>query len=279
MINEQKKLPAILTIAGSDPSGGAGIQADLKTFTILKTYGCAAITNLTVQNSLGVHSTHPVDPEIVFNQIQHVLADIHISHIKIGMLGNAETVKATAGALENFIGEVVYDPVISASAGQDLLSKDGVKFAKNTLGPFITVITPNLSELESLTGRICDSSAAALSAAEQLFVIFPHLKAAVIKGGHIAEDLPTVTDYLLIRGKSAAKNAIVANHQRISSTNTHGTGCTFAAAFTAYHLLTGSYKEAFLKSVALIDQLLQKSSACNIGHGIGGLVHHSFLDT
>lgn len=273
----QRIPPIALSIAGSDPSGGAGAQADLKTFARLQVYGCAAITALTVQNTLGVQACHPVAPEIVLAQIRAVLEDLPVSHVKIGMVGSRANLEAIGEALALFTGEIIYDPVIRSSSGQNLLADQEGAICGSRLAEKITVITPNHQELQSLTGQECPSTEAALNAAATLFPLFPALRAAVLKGGHLDEELELVTDHLLLAPHEAIPRPLYksATHRRLRMTkNTHGTGCTFASAFTAYHLRSNSYEQAFRQSVSFIDRLLTVSQPFDAGGGTGGLMHH-----
>lgn len=261
---------AILAIAGSDPSGGAGIQADLKTLTVLGVYGAAAVTCLTVQNTQGVDSCHPVAPELVYQQVAAVLADLTVSHVKIGMTGSRAVAVAIARALAGFPGEIVYDPVVFTSVGRPIEATDSLDGVRELAG-VATVLTPNRKELELITGLPCPGADEALAAGRALSAIFPNLKAVVVKGGHLQEDQPLVTDFLLLAN---SPEPISHRHPRLTSANTHGTGCTMASAFAAYHQETGDYQEAFHRSVDFIDTLIAISTPWRVGHGSGGLSHH-----
>lgn len=262
-----------LSIAGSDPSGGAGIQADLKTFTAAGVYGGAAITCLTAQNSLGVDSILPVAPEFVRRQIELVLADLPVSHIKTGMLGSDEIAGSVADALRDFPGELICDPVLTASDGHSLFAGETDRPGLTALLSQATVLTPNLAELAALSGKNLSSPAQALAAGERLFARNPGLRALIITGGHLKRGAKEVEDFLLLRHQGAVKVTSV-SHQRLETRNTHGTGCTFAAAFTAYHLLLADYEKAFAKATVLMDRLLRGSAGLDLGKGRGGLAHH-----
>lgn len=263
---------AILTIAGSDPSGGAGVQADLKTLTALGVYGGAAITSLTVQNTLGVQSCHPVEPELVYQQVAAVLADLTVSHVKIGMIGSTAIAQAITRALIGFAGEVIYDPIIFSSVGQPVRATDTLDGIRQVTA-VATVLTPNLHELRLLSGSTCTSTAAVLQAGQGLLDAFPNLQALVIKGGHLHEEEAEVTDFLLTPGQP---QPISRRHRRLVSPNTHGTGCTFASAFAAYHQRTRDYQQAFGLSIDFLDQLLFISADWRQGRGNGGLCHHLY---
>lgn len=264
-----------MTIAGSDPSGGAGIQADIKTFTAIGVYGSAAITCLTAQNSMGIHSYESVDPSFVKRQIELVLQDQPVTHIKTGMIGTAEIAMAVGGTLVDFPGEIICDPVIRASDGHPLFKDNGLNILYNHLMNKATVLTPNIPELEMLTETDCQNQEKALKAGASLFDRFSALRALVITGGHLAEGHDQITDFLLLRSGKQKRPAIKKTpHPRIKTDNTHGTGCTFASAFGAYHLLTNNYQQAFDKAVSLMDRLMGKSVDLRMGKGKGPLGHH-----
>lgn len=265
----------VLSIAGSDPSGGAGIQADLKTFTAIGVYGGAAITCLTAQNSLGVDSYLPVAPEFVAQQIELVLADLPVSHIKTGMLGTDEIAGAMAEALRGFPGEVICDPVLTASDGHDLFQETTGTLGMHALFNIATVLTPNLPELERLTQQNLQTAREALAAAVSLLARYPKLRAIALTGGHIQEQAAEVEDFLILRHGQGAK-IFSSKHPRVSTPNTHGTGCTFASAFTAYHLLHGNDQEAFFKATAFVESVLQQSAGLVLGKGKGPMAHHLF---
>ena len=278
--NSQTSRPCqvVLSIAGSDPSGGAGIQADLKTFTALGVYGAAAITCLTAQNSKGVTSYRPVAADFVRQQIALVLEDLPVSHIKTGMVGTAAVAAAINKALATFDGEVICDPVLAASSGLPLLNPAALAaFCRQVIGR-ATVLTPNVPELRILTALPCQSRAELITAATRLFERFGTLRVLIVKGGHLAETQPTVTDYLLRRqGASPRPDLLSLSHRRLVTANLHGTGCTFASAFAAFHLLTGDDEQAFRQSVAFMDKLIRLSAAprsSRTATGSGPLAHH-----
>ncbi|MFH1019895.1 MAG: bifunctional hydroxymethylpyrimidine kinase/phosphomethylpyrimidine kinase [Pseudomonadota bacterium] len=268
---------AILSIAGSDPSGGAGIQADLKTFTAIGVYGGAAITCLTAQNSLGVASCLPITPEFVKKQIHLVMDDLPVSHIKTGMLGTDEIAGAMAETLHDFSGEIICDPVLTASDGHELLQKTKNHTGLQALFNVATVLTPNLPELATLTNKNLETPQQAVEAATALLARYPKLRAIVLTGGHIREQADEVEDFLILKQKSGPK-ILSAKHARLTTRNTHGTGCTFASAFGAYHLLHGNDQDAFFKAVAFMDTVLRQSAGLALGSGKGPLAHHLFRD-
>lgn len=265
---------AALTIAGSDPSGGAGIQADLKTFTAVGVYGAAVITCLTAQNSIGVAAVQPVAPEFVKQQTEVVLVDMPVSHIKTGMIGTPEIAEAIGRALKDFHGELICDPVTVASDGHPLFrDEDLTVFSRELIGR-ATVLTPNLPELKRLTGRNCGNKEEIHAAAAELLDCFPSLRAVAVKGGHFHEDVKLIEDFLILRSNQETPAIHTIEHPRIKTRNTHGTGCTFASAFTAFHLLSGDYRRAFLQTVSFMDLLLDKSCVLRLGKGNGPLAHH-----
>ncbi|MBI4792758.1 MAG: bifunctional hydroxymethylpyrimidine kinase/phosphomethylpyrimidine kinase [Deltaproteobacteria bacterium] len=280
-IKTRDLLPAALSIAGSDPSGGAGIQADIKTFTVIGVYCGAAITALTSQNTMGVSSYLPLPAAFVRRQVQEVLDDLNVTHIKIGMVGNGEIAAALGEVLSSFAGEVIYDPVIKSSSGTSLFGPGSRAITEHLL-PRTTFLTPNIAELEILTGRECTDTATALNAAQALFALAPRLKAVCLKGGHMDEQNRTVTDYLTRPAagdqgeKEAAGRIFPVHHPRVFTRNTHGTGCTFASAFTAYLMQTNDVRKSFSSACAFVDILLRKSAPQPVGHGAGPLLHHWF---
>ena len=263
---------AILSIAGSDPSGGAGIQADLKTLTMLGVYGCAAVTTITVQNTKGVTACHPLDPELVHSQVVAVLSDLWVTHVKIGMIGSEAIGQAIVRALHGFSGEVIYDPVLFTSVGQAVQSTDSVAGIR-LVASRATLLTPNRKELEVLSGAPCATPDQALAAGRTLFAAFPNLQAVVVKGGHLEEARQEITDFLLLASSPEPHRQ---THPRVPSANTHGTGCTFASALAALHQQSGSYPEAFARTVALMDTLITRSASWRLGQGSGGLSHHLY---
>ena len=272
---KKKTEQVALTIAGSDPSGGAGIQADLKTFTMLGVYGGAVISCLTAQNTQGVFAIQPVEPVLVKKQIDHVLSDLNVTHIKIGMLGSAAVAESICDALTDYTGEIIYDPVLVSSSGHELIDQSGYGTIRRDLLEICTVLTPNLPELSQLAEMACPSQDALYDAAEKLLQRYKKLRSVIITGGHLEPGEKTITDYLFSHSATTLHaDCKKISHPRITSTNTHGTGCTFSAAFTAYHLLGGDDFEAFEKATMYMDTIIRKSASFKIGHGVGPLIHH-----
>ena len=214
-----------LTIAGSDSSGGAGVQADLKTFSSLDVYGLTAITALTAQNTVEVSAVHYATPEIVAKQIDAVLSDIPVEACKTGMLGTAALVRAVAERLASHgVKQLVVDPVLLSKSGAALLTDDAVDVLVETLLPQALVVTPNVPEAERLTGVKIACPDDMLQAAAHL--LKSGAEFIVIKGGHLEGD---ATDLVYTKDTHHFLRAA-----RIITRSTHGTGCTFSAAITAY---------------------------------------------
>lgn len=276
MLPAQNRIPVqtVLSIAGSDPSGGAGIQADLKTFAVIGVYGGAVITSLTVQNTLGVRGITILAPELVKEQISEVLADLDVSHVKIGMVGSEATAIAIKDALQDFKGEVIYDPVMQATSGK-ALTEEGISVAlTNHIASCATVLTPNIPEMSILTGH-STTKLSEIDAATILFDRFPSLKAVILTGGHGPESSDTVTDHLFLRlANNTTPSQHSRSHPKITTNNSHGTGCTFASAFAAHHQQSGDYIKAFELTVAFMEQLIEQSAPYQTGKGNGPLLHH-----
>ncbi len=264
----------VLIIAGSDPTGGAGMQADLKTLTAIGVYGAAAVTCITVQNSRGVTRVEPLSPALVREQIESVLADHQVTHIKIGMVGTRKIAEAVARLLTDFPGQVIYDPVMVSTTGQDLAAPSARDGIRALLG-ITTVLTPNLPELAVLTDSEINSDREAQRAAKSLLHRFDRLRTVLVKGGHGGWS-PKITDYLMLRTPKNIK-VIPATHARLESLNTHGTGCTLASAYAAFHCLTGDDESAFQRSVDFLQTVLIRSAAARTikyAGGRGPLLHY-----
>jgi hydroxymethylpyrimidine/phosphomethylpyrimidine kinase len=218
------KLPIALTIAGSDSGGGAGVQADLKTFAALGVHGTSAITAITAQNTVGVTDIFELPPRIITSQIDAVVGDLRIDAAKTGMLSSAEIIEAVAAAVEHHrIELLVVDPVMVAKGGARLLRDDAVGALRSRLLPLATIITPNIPEAEVLLGRSITTLDQRREAARDLLALGP--RAVVVKGGHAEGDAIDV----FWDGKELIELIAV----RIDTPNTHGSGCTFSAAIAA----------------------------------------------
>lgn len=216
-----------MTVAGSDSGGGAGIQADLKTFAALKVFGTSAITALTVQNSLGVTGIHNAPQEIIKAQILAVGSDFPLGAVKTGMLGNRETIRAVAEGLSELgIKKIVVDPVMVAQSGDSLLAADAVEAVKEIIVPLAMVVTPNLPEAEKLTGMRIESVEDMTAAAREISKL--GCGAVLVKGGHLTGEPEIITDVLLANGKIS-----LLQDRRIETTANHGTGCTLSSSIAA----------------------------------------------
>lgn len=222
--------PTALTIAGTDPSGGAGVQADLKTFTAHGVYGTSVLTALVAQNTHGVSRVYDIDTDFVADQLEAVLEDIDIDATKTGMLSTAQIVELTA-AQASRVGFLVVDPVMVATSGHRLLAADAIDAMRTQLLPAAGLITPNLPEAALLLGDDVDPARTAAEMEEQgRALVAAGAHAALVKGGHGTEN--TVADVLVTSHNGTVDSAFF-EHPRISTPNTHGTGCTLSAAITA----------------------------------------------
>lgn len=251
-----------LTIAGSDSSGGAGIQADLKTFSAHGVFGMSVITAVTAQNTQGVLDVHPIPPEMVRRQILAVFEDIRVDAVKIGMVSNTDTARAIAETLHEFQpANVVLDPVMISKSGFPLLSEDAVTVLKDVLFPLATLITPNIPEAQWITGETISTISEMEAVAKLLYGNGP--MAVLIKGGHRKGD---ATDVLYDGSNWHRLKAA-----RIETVHTHGTGCTLSSAIAA-SLAKG---EAIYPAVVGAKQYVRAgiASGLAIGKGIGPLNH------
>ncbi len=251
------KLPVALTIAGSDSGGGAGIQADLKTFAALKVHGTSAITAITAQNTTGVTEILELPTTLIRQQIDAVFDDIGVQAAKTGMLSSVEIIAAVAEAVrEHGIGPLVVDPVMVAKGGARLLRDDAVDALRALLLPLAAVVTPNLPEAEVLLGRHVETVDERRQAARDLVAL--GARAAIVKGGH-ADDVTDVffdgTRLVELRG------------DRIDTRNTHGSGCVFSAAITAWLARGAEPLEAAGEAKKFIAQAIAASLALGHGHG------------
>jgi hydroxymethylpyrimidine/phosphomethylpyrimidine kinase len=260
------RYPRVLTIAGSDSGGGAGIQADLKTFSALGCYGMSAITALTAQNTLGVRSIHAVPLDVLSDQIDAVAQDIGVDAVKIGMLHSMPTVQTVAAALDRHaLRQVVLDPVMVATSGAVLIDPQAVASLVQELFPRALLVTPNLDEAAMLVDRPLRSEADMEAAAQQLLVM--GARAVLLKGGHLEGD--TVSDLLLV--KDAAPRWF--RDPRIPTRNTHGTGCTLSSAIAAWIALGAGLEDAVARARAYVRGALEAGAAVRTGAGSGPLNH------
>ncbi len=262
--------PVVMTIAGSDSGGGAGIQADLKTFMSLATFGTSALTAVTVQNTLGVHGIQPMDLEIISGQINHVASDFEIQAVKTGMLHDSQVIQTVAEAIKqnNLQTRLVIDPVMIAKGGASLLLEEAQNTLRTQLLPLGKVITPNIPEAEVLSGIAITNDHERQQAAEKLLAF--GVEAVVIKGGHRYSKDNLAEDYFL---NQQGKTFTLAS-PRIETPHTHGTGCTFSAAITAFLAKGLSVEEAVYHAKAYIHAAI--SHTLGIGHGHGPTNHWAY---
>ena len=258
--------PRLLTIAGSDSGGGAGIQADLKTFSALGCFGMSAITALTAQNTCGVRAIHGVPLNVLRDQIDAVVEDIGVDAVKIGMLHSPEMVQVVANALDRHaLPHVVMDPVMVATSGAVLIDSPAIAALVRELFGRAVLVTPNLDEAALLVGRTLANEDDMQSAAHELLA--KGARAVLLKGGHLAGDV--VSDLLQVAG--AAPYWMRA--PRIATANTHGTGCTLSSAIAAYLALGHSLIDAVEAARAYVRGALAAGAHVKTGQGSGPLNH------
>ncbi|CAI3936624.1 Hydroxymethylpyrimidine/phosphomethylpyrimidine kinase (ThiD) (PDB:1Y9X) (PUBMED:17351295) [Commensalibacter communis] len=255
----------ILTIAGTDPSGGAGIQADMKTFSALGTYAMSVITAVVAQNTQGVRSYRTMDAEFVGEQIDVVFEDITVDAVKIGMLANADIVKVVASKLKQYnVKNVVLDPVMVAKSGDPLIDETAVAAIRDILLPQVTIVTPNIPEACVLLNKKEPISLDEMEVeAKNILQLNPQW--VLLKGGHLTGNI--CRDVL--RNSQETYEFV---GERIITKNDHGTGCTLSSAITAL-LPTMTVPKAVEKAKAFLEQALQSSYQLSVGHGHGPLHH------
>jgi hydroxymethylpyrimidine/phosphomethylpyrimidine kinase len=259
--------PIALTIAGSDSSGGAGIQADLKTFSALGVYGASAIVALTAQNTTGVTAIHDAPPAFIAAQIDAVMADLDVGAVKVGMVSRAESIAAVADALERHgVETVVLDPVMVASSGARLLAEDAIEALKERLLPLALVVTPNLPEAAALTGRTTAADEAEMAAQGRALQALG-ARAVLVKGGH--GEGPESVDLLVEPGGATTRLASPRRRTR----HTHGTGCTLSSAIAAGLARGASLGEAISAAKAYVTAAIDAADGLGVGSGHGP-VHH-----
>ncbi|SFP69538.1 hydroxymethylpyrimidine/phosphomethylpyrimidine kinase [Geodermatophilus dictyosporus] len=262
--------PVALTVAGSDPSGGAGVQADLKTFSALGVYGTAVLTALTAQNTRGVTGVHPVPAAFVGEQVGTLLADVTVHATKTGMLGTADVVREVAVALADRVaGPVVCDPVMVATSGDRLVDDDAIAAVRSELLPVVELVTPNVPEAAALLGVPPATTVDELPAqAEALLELGPG--AVLLKGGHLggAESVDVL---------ATADGVVVTRRPRVDTSATHGTGCTLSSAIAALTARgvggPGRWEPVVEQARDYLHRALQAGESLGIGSGHGP-VHH-----
>ncbi len=260
---------AVLTIAGSDSSGGAGIQADIKTISAIGCYAASVITSLTAQNTLGVQKVEKISADFIYQQLESVLTDIHFDAIKIGMIQHAENAAVIISCIQKFHPKnIVIDPVMVSKNGCLLMDADAVPVLTSTLFPCAILVTPNIPEAEKLLNKKIDSLEDMKMAAFDLSNIAK--TSILLKGGHLKDvDSPDVL-YLF-----SEKKFYFFNTKRIDTKNTHGTGCTYSSAIAAYLAHGYSLVEAVSAAKNYIFQAILSGSKRLLGRGYGP-VHHFY---
>lgn len=271
-----KHYPTVLTIAGSDSGGGAGIQADIKAISATGSYAASAITAVTVQNTLGVQDVFPIPVSVLSAQIQSVLSDIGADAIKIGMLHSSEVVECVASILNNtallmMAGQgkspkIVLDPVMVSTSGHRLLEDSAINSLKTHLIPMADVITPNIPEAEVLLGTTLTSESQLADAARRLSL--DGKVSVMMKAGHLSDDV--LTDYFY---NAPEDHVIELRSKRIYTKNTHGTGCTLSSAFASYLAQGFSLDDAAQAAKEYISRAVELGAEYEIGHGFGPVNH------
>ena len=276
------RIPKVLTIAGSDSGGGAGLQADLKVITSLGGYGMSVITAITAQNTLGVTRIQDVDLDVIEAQIDAVLLDIGVDIVKIGMLASPEIVRTVAKALRRHgVKRIVLDPVLRATSGASLGGDDTAQAMITELFTMATLITPNMEEASLLLGRDISGVDDFKMAAEQLLEMGP--QSVLIKGGHLDATHTQITDFLMWKalenGLEVAQSKEF-KHYRVNTLNTHGTGCSLASAIATYLADGHDLSHTVAKAIAYVEAGLEAGRFLSIGEGPGPLWHmHDFYPT
>ena len=257
-----------LTIAGSDSGGGAGIQADLKSFSAMGVYGASVITAVTAQNTSAVTAIHPIPDDVVAAQIDAVLSDIKVDTIKIGMLGTPSLIATVAKALDRFEGPIVLDPVMIAKSGAVLLEDSAMDALKKHLFPHAALITPNLPEAAKLLGRAEQSEDDLIDQVEGLRAL--GARAVLIKGGHGSSD--TCTDWLISDDAPQSFDS-----PRINTRNTHGTGCSYSSAIAAGLAKGMNVTDAVATAHQWLHSSITRADELNVGQGHGPIHHFHAL--
>ena len=276
------QIPKVLTIAGSDSGGGAGLQADLKVFTALGAYGMSVITAITAQNTLGVTRIQDIDLDVIEAQIDAVILDIGVDVVKIGMLASPQIVQTVAKALHRHrVQRIVLDPVLRATSGASLGGDDTAQAMIAELFPMATLITPNMEEASLLLGRDITAPGDFKMAAQELLEMGP--QAVLIKGGHLDATHTQITDFLMwktLEDDLEVTQAKEFKHYRVNTLNTHGTGCSLASAIATYLADGHDLSHAVAKAISYVEAGLEAGRFLSIGKGPGPLWHmHDFYPT
>lgn len=259
-----------LTIAGSDCSGGAGIQADIKTMSALGVYAASAITAVTVQNTQGVQSVYAVDAETVKNQILAVCSDLNIEYAKIGMVNDETTIRAIAEAVDiHPIPYIIIDPVMVATSGDRLMQQDTLSIFIKRLIPKAYLLTPNIPEAEILSGMQIRTLEDIRMAAQKIADL--QCRNILIKGGHLEGNVKT--DYLFCFKEDGTVEEFAFNSTTVNTNNTHGTGCTLSSAITAFLARGSKLPDAIRQACQYVHRAIEAGSNVTIGHGHGPVNH------
>ena len=264
----KKTCRRVLTIAGSDPSGGAGLQADLKTFAACGCYGASAVVAVVDENTVGVTGIHPIPVDFVTGQIRSVLDDIGADAIKIGMLHSSELIHAVRDTIAGYpIKNIVLDPVMVATSGDPLLEPDAVATLRDELMPHVRIITPNIPEAELLLGEKIESQESLPDTARRLSELCGGVS-VLLKAGHLRD--PELTDVFY---NAESGRHIILRSRRCDTANTHGTGCTLSSAFAAFLAHGNDLDRAARLAKDYITAAIEAGAEYTIGHG-NGPVHH-----
>lgn len=272
----EKNYKRVMTIAGSDPSGGAGIQADIKTISALGCFATSAIVAVVDENTVGVSDVHPIPVDFVVGQIHSILDDVGSDAVKIGMLHSSELIMAVRRVLDEYPGlrDIVLDPVMVATSGDALLQADAVATLRDELIPRARVITPNIPEAELLLGRSISTQAELPDAARDLAALGPSV---LLKAGHLASGAISAaqshSNLIDIFYNAETGRMLQLTSPCIATRNTHGTGCTLSSAFASYLALGQSLDEAAASAKSYIAAAIAAGASYRIGHGHGP-VHH-----
>ena len=260
----------VMTIAGSDSGGGAGIQADMKTFSALGCFATSVITAVTAQNTLGVSAIEQLSPEIISSQIRAVMDDIQPRYIKIGMVGNSTSIDAVATTLSGYaLDGLVLDPVMVATSGDRLMREDAVSILKERLIPLSTLLTPNIPEAEVLSGQKITLPEDMPCVARRILEY--GCKGVLIKGGHL--EGVTKHDYLLYKDADGNLRERLFSFDTINTPNTHGTGCTLSSAITAFLAHGYELEQAVMCGREYLHQALISGQDVTLGRGHGPVNH------
>ncbi|OIV35306.1 bifunctional hydroxymethylpyrimidine kinase/phosphomethylpyrimidine kinase [Mangrovactinospora gilvigrisea] len=261
-------IPNVLSIAGSDPSGGAGVQADLKTFGALGAYGMAVLTALTAQSTVGVAAVHPVPAGFVAEQLDALFADVRVDAVKTGMLGSAAVVDAVAEALRRYrLPAVVVDPVMVSTSGSRLLDADAVDAVRERLLPLADLVTPNLAEAAVLLGSPTARTVAEMREQAEALSAVCGSRRVLLKGGHL-DDAGRAVDVLAEGTRTVELTA-----PRVATANTHGTGCTLSSAVAARVAAGAGWADAVRAAKSYLTGALRAAAGLEVGRGAGPVDH------